>query len=157
MPWNDVSLPQRKRLPASVPYRQEHEMYNEERARILNMVAAGQVLPGEAGDLLAALDPSPQAGFPLVVAAPLNSQLRPMPGRSLVIRIIEEDAARVNLRIPLSLARAAGRFLPRQAKAALKEFEIDLDQLLEDVSGSAGNGALIEVHDKDTLLFIGVE
>jgi hypothetical protein len=77
--------------------------------------------------------------------------------RCLVIRILEEGDSKVNVRIPLSLARAAGRFLSRQAKAALKDYEIDLDQILEEVSSGTGNGALIEVQDDETHVFIGVE
>ena len=37
-------------------------MSNEERARILRMVAEGKVTPAEAEDLLAALDAAPDAG-----------------------------------------------------------------------------------------------
>jgi hypothetical protein len=94
---------------------------------------------------------------PSPVALAAVTQVRPAAARNLVIRIIEDDDAKVNVRIPLSLARAAGRFLPRQAKAALKEYEIDLDQILEEISNDAGNGALVEIQDDDTHVFIGVE
>jgi hypothetical protein len=138
-------------------------MNTEERTRILNLVAAGQISPAEAGDLLAALDTQPRPApppplMPLPPApVPTISQMRPVIARNLVIRIVDEGDAKVNVRIPLSLARAAGRFLPRQAKAALKEYEIDLDHILEEISGDTGSGALVEVQDDDTHVFIGVE
>jgi hypothetical protein len=132
-------------------------MNNEERTRILNMVAAGQISPAEASDLLSALDAPPRPAPLPPVVAPVTNRTQLATARSLVIRIIEEGDSKVNVRIPLSLARAAGRFLPRQAKAALKEYEIDLDQILEEMSSGAGNGALIEVEDDETHVFIGVE
>jgi hypothetical protein len=132
-------------------------MNNEESTRILNMVAAGQISPAEASDLLSALDAAPRPAPLAPVIAPVGNRLLAATSRSLVIRIVEAGDAKVNVRIPLSLARAAGRFLPRQAKAALKEYEIDLDQILEEVSSGSGNGALIEVQDNEAHVFIGFE
>ena len=77
-------------------------MSNEERARILRMVAEGKVTPAEAEDLLAALDAAPDAGArstgssatfgpgsmpaPLVPPAPPRNKA---PRRSLVIQVKE--------------------------------------------------------------------
>src|SRR5437868_9584518 len=102
-------------------------MSNEERARILRMVAEGKVTPAQAEDLLAALDAAPDAGArsmgPSATFGPGSMPASPVPGpprirkqpRSLVIQVKEGGDSKVNVRIPLSLARAAGKFIPRHA------------------------------------------
>lgn len=130
-------------------------MSNEERGRILRMVSEGKLTPSEAEELLASLDPAPGAGrppLPIVPPAP------PAPGarRNLVIQVYEGGDSKVNVRIPLGLARAAGKFIPRQAIGALAVHDIDLEQLL----GSLGNvedGTLLEVHDGTDQVRIAVE
>jgi hypothetical protein len=132
-------------------------MYEEERARILEMVAAGTISPAQASDLLAALEP-PSAAVaaqrpPTVLAAPKQSQRR-----YLVIEIIANGGeTHVNLRIPLGLARAISRFIPRQAQKHLNEYEINLEDLLEGVGAAEETGTLLEVVDGDDHVRIAVE
>lgn len=121
-------------------------MYEEERTRILEMVAAGTISAAQASDLLAALDtpaaltaPRPQA----VLTPP-----KPAQRRYLVIEIDANGGqTKVNLRIPLGLARAIGRFIPRQAQKHLNEYEINLEDLLEGVGSAEETGTLLEVSD----------
>ncbi len=94
-------------------------MMSEERARILRMVANGKLSAEEAAELLEALEPAPRTEArtaslvePLPVASPTGA-------RTLVINITEGGDSKVNVRIPLGLARAAGRFIPRQAQEYL--------------------------------------
>ena len=118
----------------------------EERARILHMVSEGQLTPSEAEDLLAALDTPPARETQAVAMA---SPPRPLPpsSRTLVI----------NMRIPLGLARAASRFIPRQAHLHLAEHHINLEQLLDSLGSVGGNGTLMEVRDGDDTVLIAVE
>jgi hypothetical protein len=55
-------------------------MANEEQARILQMVASGQISPAEAGDLLAALEVSspPQRSMPKFTPPPPTYTARPI-------------------------------------------------------------------------------
>jgi hypothetical protein len=143
-------------------------MNGEERARILRLVAEGKVSPAEAEDLLAALEPAPRAdaraGAGALSAArsgttaALEGALLPrsLSHRSLVVRVDGGDS-KVNLRIPLGLARAAGRFLPRQAQEALTDYSIDLERILESVSSGPDAGTLLEVHDGNGHVLIAVE
>jgi hypothetical protein len=147
-------------------------MNGEERARILRMVAEGKVSPVEAEDLLAALDPSPRAAAVTPSAsvpgaafgrrdAPstaLEGSVMPrsLTRRTLVLRIGGGDS-KVNLRIPLGLARAAGRFLPRQAQEALANYSIDLERILESLANGPEEGTLLEVQDGDEHVLIAVE
>lgn len=123
-------------------------MYEEERSRILEMVAAGTISPAQAGDLLAALETpvSPTAVSPRpspAAPAPITTKRR-----YLAIEIIANGGqTHVNLRLPLGLARTIGRFIPRQAQTYLKEYEINLEDLLEGVGGAEEAGTILEVSD----------
>ena len=142
-------------------------MSNEERARILRMVAEGKVTPAEAEDLLAALDAAPDAGArstgPSATFGPGSMPAPPvLPGirkqrRSLVIQVKEGGDSKVNVRIPLSLARAAGKFIPRRAQQQLAAYNIDLEELLSGLSDAEGDGTLVEVKDGKDEVRIAVE
>ena len=145
-------------------------MSNEERARILRMVAEGKVTPAEAEDLLAALDAAPDAGArsmgPSATFGPGSMPAPPvLPGppgirkhrRSLVIQVKEGGDSKVNVRIPLSLARAAGKFIPRHAQQHLAAYNIDLEELLSGLSDTEGDGTLVEVKDGKDEVRIAVQ
>ena len=135
-------------------------MTNEERARILRMVAEGKISPVEAEDLLSALDRpgkwEPRATLGDTPGREVGWLARRAAGRSLVINVRgQEGTSRVNLRIPLGLARTAGRFLPRQAVQSLAHYDIDLDKMLHGVGDE--QGTLLEVQDGDAGVRIAIE
>jgi hypothetical protein len=145
-------------------------MSNDERARILRMVAEGKVTPAEAEDLLAALDAAPDAGTRSTGSSatfrpgPMPASPVPpgLPGirkhrRSLVIQVKEGGDSKVNVRIPLSLARAAGKFIPRHAQKHLAAYNIDLEELLSGLGDAEGDGTLVEVKDGKDEVRIAVE
>ncbi len=127
-------------------------MPDEEQARILRMVADGTITPAEAGDLLSALDHQRRAPAP-----PVATVVRPASKRHLTIQIIDGDDDKVNVRIPLALARAAGRFIPRQAQAYLEEREISIEAILEGLQAEDGENTLLEIHEGDSFVRIAVE
>lgn len=142
-------------------------MNDEERARILHMVAEGKISPEEAADLLEALQPStapaPEPAFVSGGPGPLPS-MNPIPPmgaprlrrRTLVIQIREGGENRVNVRIPLSLTRVAGKFIPRQAQNYLGKYDINLQEFLDGV-GDGDSGTLLEVKDGENKVLIAVE
>lgn len=137
-------------------------MTTDEQARVLRMVADGKLTAEQGAALLDALQPEPVAVSPTphVPEAPFVS-VRPVPSgpapaRSLVIQITEDGESRVNVRIPLGLARAATKFIPRQAHEYLEKYEIDLADLLAGV-GNGLHGPLIEVQDDEDTVRIAVE
>lgn len=139
---------------------------NEERARILRLVASGSVTPAEAEDLLAALEPprpsegrAPGSSGNLVPrSAPLPpSPPRALSRRNLVIQIADGGETKVNVRIPLSLARAARKFIPRSAQASLENYDIKLDDLLSSLDGFEEGGTLVEIRDGEDKVRIAVE
>jgi hypothetical protein len=147
----------------------------EERVRILKMVADATITPAEADDLLSALDPVTPTQNPafgsnqapvselrapggvqrsfngMTITAPVRSS------RSLVLFISEDGETKVNIRLPLSLARTAGRMIPRRAQEYLNDYDIHLDRMFEDIGSLNLEGPLIEIQDEDTQIRIGIE
>src|SRR5450755_1691411 len=119
-------------------------MSNEERDRILRMVAEGTVTPAEASDLLSAL------GGPPRPPAPPAPRYGVAVARNLTIQIVDGAETSVNIRIPLALARAAGKFIPRQAQSFLNSHEINLEAIMESLQGNEGENTLLEVVDGET-------
>jgi hypothetical protein len=126
-------------------------MPNEERDRILRMVAEGTITPAEASDLLSAIAGPPR---PPARPAPISGIAVP---RNLTIQIVDGDDTSVNIRIPLALARAAGKFIPRQAQSYLNAHEINLEAIMESLQANDGENTLLEVVDGETNIRIAVE
>lgn len=111
---------------------------SEERVQILNMLRDGKITVEEADRLLEAV----------------NEQARPAEGtaevgggkaRFLQVRVWEEGKSKVNVNLPLSLAKLAMRFIPRAALQA-GEHKIDIEEILAAIQQGAG-GKLVEVED----------
>jgi hypothetical protein len=141
-------------------------MSDEERARILRMVSEGKLSPEEAADLLEALQSArdleqPEMSLPPAPGYPGNPAVPQVPGwgrraRAVVIQVREGGESKVNIRVPISLTKAAGKFIPRQAQAHLAKYEINLTELLDDLAGS-DRGTLLEVKDGENRVVIAVE
>jgi len=142
---------------------------NDERSRVLRMVAEGQLSPEEAASLLEALEPAPRADSPQGWSMPNPPESPVWEGRvqrkrregrgsarAVVIQIKEGGENKVNIRVPISMARMAGKFIPRQAQQYLAGYEIDLQQFLDDV-GDAEGGTLLEVKEGENRVLIAVE
>jgi hypothetical protein len=136
------------------------------------MVAEGKLSPEEAAGLLEAVEPqpaspeysnSPEGEFAgsggrgeSDVRVRGREVRRSRPPRAVVIQIKEGGENKVNIRIPLGLARAAKKFIPRQAQNYLSSYEIDLQEFLDGANDMEG-GTLLEVKDGDNRVLIAVE
>ena len=107
----------------------------EERLRILKMLEEGKISVEEAAKLLEALE------------AP---QEEPTEGKAkwLRVKIATEEGEKVNVNLPLSLAKFAMRFIPQEAKAKMEEKGVNLDQILGELT-EVKIGKLVEVVDGD--------
>lgn len=138
-------------------------MMSDDRRRILQMVADGTITAEEASELLDALQPEPKrreaAAGDIPLPEPPARPAPPTPPRSpriLIIQVTEGDSNRVNLRIPLGLARAAGKFIPRRAQEHLSEYGIDLAGLFEGITDS-DQGVILQVQEEEDRVLIAVE
>jgi hypothetical protein len=125
------------------------------------MVSEGKLSPEEAANLLEAVEDASERVSTSSVEPPRGNVAQMRHGRAhrnraLIIQIKEGGDNKVNLHIPLSLARAAGKFIPRQAATYLQNYEIDLQQFLEDASEADG-GTILEVKDGENRVLIAVQ
>jgi hypothetical protein len=128
------------------------------------MVSEGKLSPEEAADLLEALQPEPVAAaeMPSWSIAGDHGSARFHAGhgrrrpRILVIHVKEGGENKVNIRVPLGLTKAAGKFIPRQAQQYLGKYEINLQDFLDDLV-DADSGTLLEVKDGENKVLIAVE
>jgi hypothetical protein len=144
---------------ADTALEEERNPLREDRERILRMLAEGKISAEEAANLLDAIAPQPLR--PRQGIAPEPSRLMTPPPlaadkRFLLIEVSEDGETKVNLRIPLALARAAGKFIPRSAQDHLKEYSINLPELVEDLGQALDVGPLIDIRDGDDRVLIAV-
>ena len=111
---------------------------NEERKRILQLLAEGQITAEEAERLFEALE-GERAEAELV--------RRKGPARLLRIRIDDPDAGQVRVNLPLALARFALKFIPKEQQQQIAEAGFDLDELLASLQSDTPEGRLVEIED----------
>ena len=107
---------------------------SEERMQILRMLAEGKISVEEAEQLLSTVE---------------RSQLQsPSSHRKFIrVRVVDGGDTKVNVNIPISLAKLAFRFLP--AKVLDQYPALDFDALVQEIEAGA-EGKLVEVNDGDT-------
>jgi len=113
---------------------------SEERSRILQMLAEGQITAEEAERLLEALDGG-------AVEAELVG--RKGPARLLRIYINDPDGTEVKVNLPLALARFALKFIPKEQQQQISEAGFDIDELLASLRSDMPEGKLVEIKDAD--------
>ena len=124
---------------------------SEEKKRILDLVRDGKVSVDEGLRLLEALDSSTQD------AVSASGRLGGSYGRMLRIRVLDtSDNTRVNVNIPLALAKVAMKFIPKDVSKQLEDEDIDLDQLLAAITESTA-GKIVDVDSEDAKVKIYVE
>lgn len=123
---------------------------NDERRRILDMLAAGTITVDDAASLLKALGTPGSAGASAPPPPPAPHHPK-APARLLRIVIDAakgEDgsaAAKVRVNVPLTLAKFAMRFMPPEAKSELDIQGIDLSKLLEELGDEVPEGRLVDI------------
>jgi hypothetical protein len=126
-------------------------MMDEERMRVLEMVEEGKITPEEGARLIEA------------VAKREESALQPTTGaagRALRVRVTEgDDQTKVNVTVPLSLARLALKFIPRTALEALEDEGISADDLGELIASveKAGPMRIVDVQADQAKVEVFVE
>lgn len=112
------------------------------------MLAAGTISVDEATSLLKAIGSGPVgAGQGYTTEAPTRRH----GARLLRISIdaqrdgVEDPAAKVRVKVPLALAKFAGRFLPAEVSRELAEQGIDIRSLLDGLGDEVREGPLLDV------------
>lgn len=157
-------------------------MGSEERDMILQMLAEGKVSTAEAADLLDALD-TKDAGQSNVETSAEDPYYdtrhwerdarryerdsrrherdmrrgHGLADRGLEIHVQDGDETRTHVHIPLGLAAAAGKFLPKKAQEYFEKYGIDLTDLIDSISNDLSRrGEIVNVQDGQTRVHIAV-
>jgi hypothetical protein len=113
----------------------------KERMQILRMLEEGKINSEEAFQLMNTLEDTKPAA---------SSTQR----QHLRVRVIDGKDTKVNINIPLQLAKFAMRFIPKQVME--EHPELDIDTLLQEIQQGT-EGKLVEVEDGETHVEIYVE
>ncbi len=118
---------------------------SEERRRILDLLAAGQISAEQAAELLEAVGP----GGGSLPAAPVKGIARLLRISVDATRPDGSREATVRINVPLGLAKFAGRFLPPEARRELEGQGIDLSSLLDSLNADVPDGRLVDIDATD--------
>ena len=119
---------------------------SDERMRILKMVEEGKVDVEEANNLLETLEGK-------------DEKKNIEAGKSKFIKILVEENGeeKVDISIPMVLARSFMKFVPKNAKQSLDDQNINLDDILESIESGVENGTLVDIKDGSDHVIIKVE
>ena len=123
----------------------------DERKKVLDMLAAGQISVDQASDLLRALG---EGGPPVGAPPPPPPSARTGTARLLRIAIDATDGgdgerAKIRVNVPLGLAKFASRFLPAEARGELEAQGIDLSELITAITTETPEGRLVDIDVDD--------
>jgi hypothetical protein len=118
---------------------------NDEKMQILKMIEEGKISAEEAARLLDTLGDQPEG-------------VTPKGGRRLRIQVTEPGTNRkkVNMRIPLGLAKIAAKFIPPKKKKELAEEGVDIDEVLSQVT-SENVGKIVDIESDEGFIQISIE
>lgn len=117
----------------------------EERMRILKMLEEGKISVDEATKLIEAVE------------APQETEIAPEgKPKWLKVRVTGGGSEKVNVNLPLSLARVALKFVPQHARDRMEEQGVDIEALLSEVTETK-IGKLVEVQDADDHVEVWIE
>lgn len=138
-------------------------MPSEEGRQVLELLAQGKIDPDQAYRLLRALGDIREGGDGRGAPPPPGVPPGPPPpphaigrGRILRIRVTERGHQKVNVAIPLAIARIGKMKLGQSGlvRSHLQKFGLDLDELLREVESS---GRIVDINDGEDRVEISVE
>lgn len=134
-------------------------MPSEEGKQVLRLLAEGKIDSDQAFRILRALGDIPGAEPP-VPPVPPTPPTEPLPpglkGRILRIQVLSGGKTKVNVAIPLAIARMGKVKMGASGlvKGHLAKFGIDLDEVLRTIEGS---GPIVDISDNEDRVLIVVE
>jgi hypothetical protein len=152
---NDWSSPSSERQPVPVKTTKESDL-KDERLRIMELIRDGKITPAEGLELLEALGlqdapPTASEAGPEMEDEESDEGAPRKKARWLHIKVHDaEDNKHVNIKIPISLAKFAGKFIPREAREEMAAQGVDFDlEGLMDILEKGGEQELVDVEEGD--------
>ena len=119
---------------------------SDERMRILKMVEEGKIDVDEANNLLETLDGKDK-----------EQKKKLSKSRFIKILVEENGEEKVDISIPMVLAKSFMKFIPKNAKKSLNDQNINLDEIFDSINSEVENGTLVDIKDGTDHVIIKVE
>jgi len=134
---------------------------NQEKMRILEMLQDGKINAEETEKLLAALGEE-ESGSSMAVQAKNQQQAGSSASESgnkkhLRIIVNEDGKEKVNISLPLGIAKSLLNFVPQSAKEKIADQDIDLDALIKTIDDLSEEKEILRVDDDGETVIIRVE
>ncbi len=115
-------------------------MASEEKIKILKMIQEGKISVEEGAKLLEALEDSPET---------VETVTRQTGGKSVKILVTDRnsDTVKVNLKLPLGIARFMKNLIPARERMKIEDQGIDLDSIFANLESGA-QGKIVEFEDE---------
>lgn len=127
----------------------EEEKVSEERLQILKMLEKGTIDAEEANKLLSTLEKRDTA-----FKKPEMSGKKP---KFIKILVEENGKEKVNISIPMLLAKTALKIMPKKAKAQMEEENVNLDEILSRINDESTTGKIVDINDGGDHVSISLE
>lgn len=122
---------------------------SEERLQILKMLEKGTIDAEEANELLNTLEKRDT-----VFEKPKTNNKKP---KFIKILVEENGKEKVNISIPMLLAKTALKIMPKKAKEQMDEQNINLDNILSSINDESSKGKIIDINDDGDHVSISLE
>lgn len=122
---------------------------NEERLQILKMLEKGTIAAEEANELLSTLQKRDT-----VYEKPKTNNKN---SKFIKILVEEDGEEKVNISIPILLAKTALKIMPKKAKEQMNEQNINLDDILSSIDDDSAKGKIIDINDNGDHVSISLE
>lgn len=125
---------------------------SEERKMVLDMLKTGKISVDEAEKLLEKIEPKSSGQS----ESAINSNQKNHSKKFIRIQITEpNDETKVNINIPLALAAAGLKFIPKE-KLSLENHNINIEDILKMISEGA-EGNIVDIEDHGTIVKIFID
>ena len=122
---------------------------SEERMQILKMLEKGTIDAEEANELLGTLEKRDT-----VFEKPETSSKKP---KFIKILVEENGEEKVNISIPMLLAKTALKIMPKKAKVQMEEQNVNLDEILSAINDESTKGKIVDINDNGDHVSISLE
>lgn len=122
---------------------------SEERMQILKMLEKGTIDAAEANELLSTLEKRDTA-----FEKPEINKSRP---KYIKILVEENGEEKVNISIPILLAKTALKIMPKKAKEQMEDQNVNLDSILAAIDDDSAKGKIVDINDDGDHVSISLE
>ncbi len=121
----------------------------EERLQILKMLEKGTIDAKEADELISTLEKRDT-----VFEKPEVNKSKP---RFIKILVEENGEEKVNISIPILLAKTALKIMPKKAKEQMEDQNVNLDSILAAIDNDSTKGKIVDINDDGDHVSISLE